>query len=165
MIELLLLISAIVIHFMTANANDFSGLAILFPIFGMFVVGLVGLIYTLLFSQKNLLPNDRSTRRKTGGKRVLLIAAFGLPILYMTGFAGSGLYTYLVIAILALLALREFLPNKLKIIADTGMIAAAIGLIIYAQSLNDQNILTFTVLIAGGFVISVVFSFFRSHKG
>jgi len=162
-LEILLLISAVIIYFATANANDFSGFAVIYPIFGMVIIGFIGLAY-IIIKPKAQRQNKPTSQNKNNIRNLSLIFLFGLPVIYITQFAGAGLYTCLIVMILALMALRGFVSKNLQLLIDIALVALPVILVFYARSLNDDNIFNLTLFTALIFVGLILFTNFKEIR-
>lgn len=148
--EAVLFVVAILIFLMTMNSDGFEAFAILYPIYGMFLVGMAGMIYVMIHASK--MPQHKtSVTYKL--KKIATIFVFGLPMLYMSGFAGGGFYTQIILIILLLMSIRDFLQFIFQILIDVLLVVLPISLIVYASTLNDTNIFIFTLVLAGVFAL------------
>lgn len=110
-IELILALLAIAIYFKTRNADDFSGLAILFPIFGMAVTGIIAFVLFIIQSSQILSSGKQNFAKKISTLTVYVI--FSVPVLYLLGGFWGRKYTIVLLIFLCLLAVYVFVDNKL----------------------------------------------------
>lgn len=149
-VEVALIVTAILIALATRGSNDFSGLAILYPIFVMFFVGIVGLLGLVY----RLIRNSRAGKqgRLNRVKEAALLLVVGLPVLFVVDSnAGSVIGWFAKIYLLTLLVkiLVANRDNAVDKLFDLVLIALPAILIMYAATIDDSNLLIWSSVLGG----------------
>lgn len=150
--EVVLLVVAIILYFATAGANDFSGLVVLYPIYAMFGVGVLALV--LFIAGLGTHKPAGQPRRKSTTHKLLILAAFSVPILYVVnGFTAGYGNNLSVLALLYICVLATFIViNQRNLSVDmilyTFLLLLPVLMVYYSSNMNDSNIYTQSKIIA-----------------
>lgn len=111
-IELALGLLTVVLYLATMNANDFSGLIIIFPILGMAFTAVLAFIVFIvnMFNNAGKTQTMKSRLLSLGG---LLIFSVPVYAVFWSGLADEPLYTRTLLVFLAALSLYILVNDKL----------------------------------------------------
>lgn len=149
-IQLLLGVTYFALGFATRDANDFSGLIVIVPVYLAFVVGIIGFVAMMirLHSVKTAKTPDRI-------KELAALVVFAYPVLLMAQYMAREPTGTIALFYVLTLGVYILLRSKIKIadiLINIFLAVLPMVLIIHALTLNDPNLLI-TSLIVGGLLL------------
>lgn len=114
-IELGLLVTAIVLYLLTMNANDLSGLVILYPIFAMFIVGVLAVPVLIVGDNRSeqLANGGLLPVRPTPVRHILLFLLLMVPIFMVISGSMRSFYSVIVLAFCACYVAYSLMQHRL----------------------------------------------------